>query len=75
LISDDGFAGPALDGIGGIAVVANEPAGARRDIGTRRSDQRIEVRAAWLEAFQPAARQPRLETANESPKTAPESCQ
>ena len=68
----DHIAGPALDRVRRIAVVAHEPAGARRDVRTGGRDQRVEVRPARLEAFEPAVREPRLEPANERPDPASE---
>src|SRR5262245_34759700 len=66
----DDIAGPALDGVGGIAIVAHAPSGSRCDIGTRRRDQRIEMRPAGLESFQPPVREPSLEAADERPHPA-----
>ena len=71
----DHVAGPALDRVGGIAVVAHEPAGARRDVGAGRRDQRVEMRPARLEALQPAVRQPCLEAADERADPAPDRLQ
>ena len=48
-----------------IAVVANEPAGPRRNIGVGRRDQRVEVHPAWLEAPETAVGKACLEAANE----------
>jgi hypothetical protein len=61
----DDVAGPALDGIRRIAVVADQPAGARGDVGAGRRDQRVEVSTARLEALQPAIGKPGLEAADE----------
>jgi hypothetical protein len=60
----DHIAGPALDRVGRIAVVAYQPARAGRNIGTGRRDQRVEVRPARLKPAQPPVDKPGLETAD-----------
>ena len=70
----DHIAGPALDRVGRIAVVAHEPAGAGGDVGAGRRDQRVEMRPARLEPFEPAVRKPCLEAADERADPAPDSC-
>ena len=43
----DDVAGPALDRVGGVAVVAHQPARPGGDVGPGGGDQRVEVRARW----------------------------
>ena len=69
------IARPALDRVGGIAVVAYEPAGAGRDVRAGRCDQRVEMRAARLETLEPAVCKPRLEAADKRPDPASEPLQ
>jgi hypothetical protein len=80
LISDDGLMPapltlPAQHGIGGIAVVANEPAGTRRYVGACRGDQRIDMGAARLNTYQSPVGKSRLESANERSDPTSESFQ
>jgi hypothetical protein len=61
----DHIAGPALNRISRVAIVAHEPAGARRDVRPGGGNERVQMRPARLETLEPTARQACLEPANE----------
>jgi hypothetical protein len=64
-VADD-VAGPGLDGVRRIAIVAHEPAGARSDVRSCSSDERVKMRASRHKMAQPTVVLRCLEAADTS---------